>query len=168
MNYYKSFFLLAIFFLLNISFTRSQIQYDNIRFKQLGFAEGLPHNTVNAITQDNQGYLWFGTRNGLCKYDGYSLKHYFHSDNDTTSLRHDFIFKLYTTNCGFPQMKGFVLIVISQKLSDHTILKAIKETTYPFLLHQPVFYWHVVAMEYSDTNHLKTYSYLTYLTIKTI
>lgn len=96
MNYYKSFFLLAIFFLLNISFTRSQIQYDNIRFKQLGFAEGLPHNTVNAITQDNQGYLWFGTRNGLCKYDGYSLKHYFHSDNDTTSLRHDFIFKLYT------------------------------------------------------------------------
>ena len=96
MKCYRRFFLLAILSLLNVALTKSQIQYDNIRFKQLGFAEGLPHNTVNAITQDNQGYLWFGTRNGLCKYDGYALKHYYHSDNDTTSLRHDFILKLYT------------------------------------------------------------------------
>lgn len=89
-------FLLVIFSLLNIAIVQSQIQYDNIHFRQLGFTEGLPHNTVNAIVQDREGYLWFGTRNGLCKYDGYSLKHFYHSDNDTTSLRHDFIFKLYT------------------------------------------------------------------------
>ena len=59
MKCYRRFFLLAILSLLNVALTKSQIQYDNIRFKQLGFAEGLPHNTVNAITQDNQGYLWF-------------------------------------------------------------------------------------------------------------
>lgn len=96
MKHYRRFFLLAIISLLNIAFIKSQIRYDNIHFKQLGLSDGLPNNTVNAITQDPQGYLWFGTRNGLCKYDGYSLKYYYHSENDTSSICHDFIYKLYT------------------------------------------------------------------------
>lgn len=96
MKYYRRLFLLTIFSFLRIVCIQSQIKYENIHFKQLNFAEGLPHNTVNAITQDKEGYLWFGTRNGLCKYDGYSLKHFYHSDKDTNSLCHDFIFNLYT------------------------------------------------------------------------
>ncbi len=74
----------------------AQIQYNNIQFQQLGLTEGLPHNTVNAIAQDSKGFMWFGTRNGLCRYDGYTLKHYFHDKNDSTSLCHDFIFKLHS------------------------------------------------------------------------
>ena len=37
--------------LLNASLSTGQIQYNNIRFKQLSIAEGLPHNTINAITK---------------------------------------------------------------------------------------------------------------------
>ena len=34
---------------------------------------GLPTNRVNDMVQDRDGYLWFGTSNGLCRYDGYSF-----------------------------------------------------------------------------------------------
>ena len=67
------FVLLFSLVLLNTSLSTGQIQYNNIRFKQLSIAEGLPHNTINAITQDNHGFIWFGTRNGLCRYDGYNI-----------------------------------------------------------------------------------------------
>ncbi|MCB5392502.1 hypothetical protein LIP47_17310, partial [Eggerthella lenta] len=58
-------------------------------------AEGLPHNTINAITQDNHGFIWFGTRNGLCRYDGYNINLFAHNEADSTSLRHNFITRLY-------------------------------------------------------------------------
>lgn len=32
--------------------------------------DGLPHNTITALYQDVTGYLWIGTSNGLCRYDG--------------------------------------------------------------------------------------------------
>ena len=35
-----------------------------------GTAEGLPQNTVNAIAQTRDGYLWLGTREGLARFDG--------------------------------------------------------------------------------------------------
>ena len=52
------FVLLFSLVLLNTSLSTGQIQYNNIRFKQLSIAEGLPHNTINAITQDNHGFIW--------------------------------------------------------------------------------------------------------------
>ena len=50
------FVLLFSLVLLNTSLLTGQIQYNNIRFKQLSIAEGLPHNTINAITQDNHSF----------------------------------------------------------------------------------------------------------------
>ncbi len=32
--------------------------------------DGLPHNTITALCEDHMGYLWIGTANGLCRYDG--------------------------------------------------------------------------------------------------
>jgi signal transduction histidine kinase/ligand-binding sensor domain-containing protein/DNA-binding response OmpR family regulator len=72
-----------------------KIQYSNIRFKQLSITEGLPHNTVNAISQDNKGFMWFGTRNGLCRYDGYNITKFVHEKDDSSTLSHDFVSRLY-------------------------------------------------------------------------
>lgn len=36
--------------------------------------EGLSHNTVNALIQDNKGFIWIGTQNGLNRYDAYEFK----------------------------------------------------------------------------------------------
>ena len=35
---------------------------------------GLSHNEVTAIVQDNDGFIWIGTRGGLNRYDGYEMK----------------------------------------------------------------------------------------------
>ena len=40
------------------------------RFVNYSAADGLPSNTVYAVTQDAEGALWIGTRNGLARFDG--------------------------------------------------------------------------------------------------
>ncbi|HYX06191.1 MAG TPA: two-component regulator propeller domain-containing protein, partial [Bacteroidales bacterium] len=45
-------------------------------FSSLTREEGLGHNQVECIFQDSDGFMWFGTRNGLTRYDGYELKTY--------------------------------------------------------------------------------------------
>ncbi len=45
-------------------------------FDQLTIEHGLPNNQVNAILQDSQGFLWFGTYDGLARYDGAGFKVY--------------------------------------------------------------------------------------------
>jgi len=42
--------------------------------RRWGTEDGLPQNTVNAIVQTRQGYLWLGTRDGLARFDGVSFK----------------------------------------------------------------------------------------------
>ena len=86
---------LCCFIIFNISISTGQILYSNIRFKQLTTTEGLPHNTINTIAQDNRGFMWFGTRNGLCRYDGYTITSFSHNIADSTSLCHNFITRLY-------------------------------------------------------------------------
>ncbi len=61
-------------------------QKPDLRFKRISVLEGLSHSTVRAITQDHQGFMWFGTADGLNKYDGYSITVYKHSPEDKTSI----------------------------------------------------------------------------------
>lgn len=46
----------------------------NLRFQYLTTDEGLTQNTVDCIFQDSYGFMWFGTWNGLCRYDGYNFR----------------------------------------------------------------------------------------------
>lgn len=41
-------------------------------FENINITKGLPHNTVQKIFQDSDGYIWLATKDGLCRYDGYS------------------------------------------------------------------------------------------------
>ena len=122
------FVLLFSLVLLNTSLSTGQIQYNNIRFKQLSIAEkGLPHNTINAITQDNHGFIWFGTRNGLCRYDGYNINLFAHNEADSTSLRHNFITRLYNDSLRnilwISTIRASAAITTRQKISVVTRLK---------------------------------------------
>ncbi|MFN4290152.1 MAG: two-component regulator propeller domain-containing protein [Permianibacter sp.] len=45
-----------------------------LRFRQLGMADGLSQSTVMAVAQDRTGFIWFGTRDGLARYDGRQLR----------------------------------------------------------------------------------------------
>ena len=52
----------------------------------LDITNGLSNNSVITIHQDNKGFMWFGTYDGLNRYDGYSFKVYRNRIGDTTSL----------------------------------------------------------------------------------
>jgi ligand-binding sensor domain-containing protein/signal transduction histidine kinase/DNA-binding response OmpR family regulator len=63
--------MIIIFLLLSNYAAWSQKQ--NLLFHQLGTADGLSQNSISCIFQDHKGFLWFGTRDGLNKYDGYKF-----------------------------------------------------------------------------------------------
>ena len=55
---------------------------------------------IQSITQDNYGFIWFGTNAGLYRYDGYSLKSYRHDPDDPNSLSDDTIRVVYKDRDG--------------------------------------------------------------------
>lgn len=67
----------------------------NMRFSHINSKDGLPHQQIQALAIDAEGNIWIGTRNGLSRYDGYSIKTYFHEQGNPRSLIHNFIYKLF-------------------------------------------------------------------------
>lgn len=67
---------------------------DEIRFDPLTSLNGLSHNTVFAITQDNQGFMWFGTGEGLNRFDGKNILTYYSNERDSFGLVSNHIFSL--------------------------------------------------------------------------
>lgn len=60
--------------------------FPNFIFSHLTEKDGLSNNRVTSITQDSEGYMWFGTDNGLNRFDGYRVKRFFHQPSDKNSL----------------------------------------------------------------------------------
>lgn len=66
-------------------------QKSDIKFERLTVEDGLSSNHVYSILHDSQGFIWFGTSEGLNRFDGYSFKAYRHDPTDTTSISDNFI-----------------------------------------------------------------------------
>jgi len=91
----------AVFFLQPVSakeFSRKTDYYT--RFKRISTNEGLSSNMVLSILQDKQGVMWFGTMNGLTRYDGNTFVHYKNQTNNETSLSDNRITSLAEDTCG--------------------------------------------------------------------
>jgi signal transduction histidine kinase/ligand-binding sensor domain-containing protein/CheY-like chemotaxis protein len=65
-------------------------------FKNITIENGLSNNTVRTITKDADGFMWFGTYDGLCRYDGMNFKTY-RKDGNNQSLNSNQISYLYST-----------------------------------------------------------------------
>jgi len=78
-----------------ILFTFQSIpQNTNLKFDQIGLEQGLSQATVYAITQDSHGFMWFGTQDGLNRYDGYSITVFRNNSSDINSLSDNTIWSL--------------------------------------------------------------------------
>lgn len=73
---------------------------ETVTFRRISSADGLPHNTVHAVLQDHQGFLWIGTADGLARYDGYEFEVYRSVPGDTSSLTHNTVRSLYEDDGG--------------------------------------------------------------------
>jgi len=62
--------------------------------------DGLPQGMVQCVLQDRAGYMWFGTRGGLARNDGYGFTIYQHDDKDSTSIGSNIVRKLLEDHNG--------------------------------------------------------------------
>ena len=71
-----------------------------LRFAHYGLEAGLSQSTVQAILQDNQGFLWIGTQDGLNRFDGYSFKVFRSDPRNPASLSSGEVMSLAQGNDG--------------------------------------------------------------------
>lgn len=58
----------------------------NMHFSNLTVQDGLSQVSVLCMHKDSQGYMWFGTRNGLNKFDGYTFETFYNNPFDSTTI----------------------------------------------------------------------------------
>lgn len=75
--------LIFVIFILLPSFLCAKERY---YFSNLSLKDGLSQITVTSIYQDKNGFIWFGTRNGLNRYDGYKFDIFTTNPEDETSI----------------------------------------------------------------------------------
>ncbi|NOQ25055.1 MAG: response regulator [Bacteroidales bacterium] len=73
-------------------------QESNIKFSNLSINDGLCQSYVYSILQDSEGFMWFGTNEGLNKYDGNEFVHYKFELADSNSLSGNFVTSLFETS----------------------------------------------------------------------
>lgn len=71
-----------------------------ILFNQIPTELGLSQNVVTCSLQDKTGFLWFGTKDGLNRFDGYQFKVYRHNPQDASSLSDSSITTLFEDQKG--------------------------------------------------------------------
>ncbi len=96
--------LLLVSILLLLSGAFSQSLNSNLRFGRISVDKGLSQSKVYCSYQDSQGFMWFGTEDGLNKYDGYNFEIYKYNPTDDKALSNNII------RCIFEDSKNNLLI----------------------------------------------------------
>jgi diguanylate cyclase (GGDEF)-like protein/PAS domain S-box-containing protein len=78
-------------------FALANLSAAELKVKQLTVEEGLSQSMVSTMLEDSRGFMWFGTENGLNRYDGHKFDQFFYqsdqlnglTNNDVTALFED-------------------------------------------------------------------------------
>lgn len=73
---YRPFILIVFFFFAANIFLVAGDKNGYPAFESINTESGLPHNTIQNIFQDSEGYIWIATKDGLCRYDGFDYVTY--------------------------------------------------------------------------------------------
>lgn len=79
---------------------------ENLYAKYLGIENGLSNNVVTSIFQDHNGFMWFGTYDGLNRYDGYEFKVFRNIIGDTNSVNSNIINAINEDTCHYIWVGG--------------------------------------------------------------
>lgn len=72
----------------------------DLHFRHYNNKQGLSHNTVYCSMQDQRGFMWFGTEDGLNRFDGHTFKVYRHNSYNSNSLPNDHVTHLFESSDG--------------------------------------------------------------------
>lgn len=73
---------------------------NNLIFRKYQVNNGLSENTVQSIIQDKQGFLWFGTKDGLNRFDGNEYRIFRNNQNNPGSIGNNFVRSIYEDTNG--------------------------------------------------------------------
>ena len=93
------FYVLMVF--LTSVFGQESVQERALYMSQLGIKDGLSSGGINSIAEDSKGYLWFGTTDGLNRFDGYRVKKYVNQSGNVNSLISSYVNKIYFDSRGW-------------------------------------------------------------------
>ena len=120
----KRIFIIGLLFLYAFTlYSQSNIRY---YFKTLDIQDGLLQNTVNAILQDKQGFMWFGTKDGLNRFDGLSFRIF---KKENSALGNNFITALHEDKEGNIWVGTDAgVYVYNPLLEDFTVFDRVSDT----------------------------------------
>jgi len=95
----KIFFLFVVVYLLLPHLLKAQTA-GNLKFTHIKNTQGLSNSSVNCIMKDRLGFMWFGTQDGLNKYDGTKISVYRNDPGNPKSIRRNYIQALYEDRQG--------------------------------------------------------------------
>lgn len=85
MNCLKRYYFWMLMMVMGVAYSHAELHLE-LEFNHLTNRDGLSNGQVNAILQDNRGYIWLGTQSGLDRYDGFRFMNFFYKNLDTSSL----------------------------------------------------------------------------------
>ena len=96
----KRFLKLFVYILVNLFIISLQSHGNNLTFRKYQVNNGLSENTVQAILQDRQGFLWFGTKDGLNRFDGKEYRIFRNNPRNPGSIGNNFVRSIHEDTNG--------------------------------------------------------------------
>ncbi len=103
-----------------------------VKFQHLGLKQGISHASVFAVLQDRAGFMWFGTQDGLNRFDGYAFKVYQNDPADPNSIGNSWVYTLYELRDGrllIGTEKGFSVFDPAQEKFTNFLLTSQSDST---------------------------------------
>ncbi len=119
--FHRNYLIFLIILILFPSYHLFSSSTEKLKFSHITTDEGLSLSTVTSILQDRRGLMWFGTDDGLNKYDGYDFTIYRHDPNDPSSLVSNQIKSLYEDDEGNLWITTFSGVSLYDSNSDRFI-----------------------------------------------
>lgn len=101
--YRLSFFLKVsalLFCIFHSSGTKGTMVVNNLNFDFYSQENGLSNNQIHCIHQDKKGWMWFGTSQGVCRFDGYKFTVFKNSPDDSASLKGNLVRTIFEDSKG--------------------------------------------------------------------
>ena len=71
---------------ISVAFGMPRVNDSDLCIRKISVNDGLPQQTVTSIAEDRFGFIWLGTFDGLCRYDGNSIQTFHHIPDDKASI----------------------------------------------------------------------------------
>jgi signal transduction histidine kinase/ligand-binding sensor domain-containing protein len=138
------------FFCIILNYGIKAQEFNNLYdYRNYSTKQGISSNTVTSVVQDFKGYLWFGTDEGLNRFDGYAFKQYLNDFQNKKSINNNYINKLFEDSDSILWIgtRGGGLCKFNRQTDDFTSFNFIEGDT-SSLSHSEVFSFFQDSNEY--------------------